>query len=96
MTQRAGLRQAIAERRDRVILATKFGHYVAEEKCNVTETEDVIPRIRQECEASLRRLGTDYIDLYQFHKADYDPGKTAEVCNVLETLAAEGNKPVEQ
>lgn len=84
------LGQAIVERRDRVILATKFGYIVDEEKCNVTETEDVIPRIRQECEASLRRLGTDYIDLYQFHKADYDPGKAAEVCNVLETLVAEG------
>ena len=84
------LSQAVAGRRDKVILATKFGYIVDEEKRIVTETEDVLHRIRQECEASLRHLKTDYIDLYQFHKGDYDPGKTAEVCDVLETLVAEG------
>ena len=84
------LGQAIAGRRDKVILATKFGYVVDEEKRIVTETEEVVNRIRQECEASLRHLKTDYIDLYQFHKGDYDPGKTAEVCDVLETLVAEG------
>jgi len=84
------LSQAIADRRDKVILATKFGYVVDEEKRIVTETEDVIPRIRQECEASLRRLQTDYIDLYQFHKGDYDPEKAAEVRDVLEALVGEG------
>jgi len=84
------LSQAIAGRRDKVILATKFGYVVDEEKRIVTETEDVIPRIRQECEASLLRLQTDYIDLYQFHKADYDPEKVAEVRDVLEALVGEG------
>ena len=62
------LSQAIAGRRDKVILATKFGYVVDEEKRIVTETEDVVRRIRQECESSLRNLQTDYIDLYQFHR----------------------------
>ncbi len=62
--------KAITGRRDQVILATKFGYIVDEEKRIVSETEDVLPRIRQECEESLRRLNTDYIDLYQFHKGD--------------------------
>ena len=84
------LSQAIAGRRDRVILATKFGYMVDEENRHVTETEDVLPRIRQECEDSLRRLQTDYIDLYQFHAGDYDPEKAAEVRDVLETLVGEG------
>ena len=84
------LGQAVAGRRDKIILATKFGYVVDEEKRNVTETEDVVNRIRQECEASLRRLKTDYIDLYQFHKWNYDPEKAAEVCDVLETLVQEG------
>ena len=84
------LGHAIAGRRDKVILATKFGYVVDEEKLIVTETEDVVPRIRQECESSLRNLKTDYIDLYQFHKDDYDPGKVAEVCDVLERLVEEG------
>jgi aryl-alcohol dehydrogenase-like predicted oxidoreductase len=84
------LTQAIAGRRDKVILATKFGYVVDEEKCTVTETDDVVPRIRQECEDSLRRLQTDYVDLYQFHKDDYPLEKASEVCDVLETLVEEG------
>ena len=84
------LSQAIAGRRDQVILATKFGYVVDEEKRIIAETDEIVPRIRQECEDSLRRLQTDYIDLYQFHKADYDPEKAAEVRDVLEALVAEG------
>jgi len=84
------LSQAIAGRRDKVILATKFGYVVDEEKRVVTETEDVIPRIRQECEASLRHLKTDYIDLYQFHVNNYAPEKAVEVRDVLEALVEEG------
>lgn len=84
------LGQAVAGRRDKVILATKFGYIVDEEQRIVTETEDVPNRIRQECEDSLRRLMTDYIDLYQFHMDEYDPGKAAEVRDVLETLVEEG------
>jgi aryl-alcohol dehydrogenase-like predicted oxidoreductase len=84
------LSQAIAGRRDKVIMATKFGYVVDEEKRIVTEAENVVNRIRQECEDSLYRLKTDYIDLYQFHKDDYDPEKAAEVRDVLEVLVSEG------
>ncbi|CAG0935408.1 Aldo-keto reductase YhdN [Thermoflexales bacterium] len=84
------LAQAIAGRRDKVILATKFGYVVDEEKRIVSETEEIVPRMRQECEASLRRLQTDYIDLYQFHVGDYPPEKAAEVRDMLETLVDEG------
>jgi len=84
------LAQAIAGRRDKVILATKFGYVVDEEKCTVRETDDVVPRIRQECEDSLRRLETDYIDLYQFHVNEYPVEKAAEVRDTLEALVDEG------
>jgi aryl-alcohol dehydrogenase-like predicted oxidoreductase len=84
------LSQAIAGQRDKVILATKFGYVVDEEKRIIAETDEIVPGIRQECEDSLRRLQTDYIDLYQFHKADCDPEKAAEVRDVLEALVAEG------
>jgi aryl-alcohol dehydrogenase-like predicted oxidoreductase len=84
------LAQALADRRDKVILATKFGYIVDEENRTVAETADVAPRIRQECEDSLRRLKTDYIDLYQFHVNEFPPEKAGEVREVLETLVNEG------
>lgn len=84
------LSQAIAGRRDKVVLATKFGYVVNEEGRFVAETEDVVPRIRQECEDSLRRLQTDYIDLYQFHVDEYSLEKAAEVRDTLESLVDEG------
>ena len=66
------LGQAIAGQRDRVIIATKFGYVIDEKSRIVTRNdENVVNRIRQECEASLRRLKTDYIDLYQFHKGAF-------------------------
>ena len=84
------LGQALAGRRDHVILATKFG-YVVDERNEASPTaKDVVPRIREECEDSLRRLNTDYIDLYQFHKGDYPPEQAAEVRGLLETLVHEG------
>jgi aryl-alcohol dehydrogenase-like predicted oxidoreductase len=61
--------RAIAERRDNVVLATKFG--------NVRSLEGEPLGIRGDrlyvltaCDASLRRLGTDYIDLYYQHRVD--------------------------
>jgi len=84
------LGKAMAGRRDRVIVATKFGYRVDEEKRIVMDTEEILPRIRQECEASLRNLQTDYIDLYQFHVDNYDPEKAADVRDMLENLVEEG------
>lgn len=84
------LSRAIADRRDKVILATKFGYVVDEDKRIVTETEDVVNRIRQECEDSLNRLRTEYIDLYQFHWGEYPAEKADEVCDLLEKLVEEG------
>jgi aryl-alcohol dehydrogenase-like predicted oxidoreductase len=90
------LGRAIAGRREEVVLATKFGYRVDEEH-NVTDfyggdenSDEVIERLRQDCEASLRRLGTDYIDLYHFHVGGYAPAKAAKVRDALEELVAEG------
>ena len=85
------LSQAIAGWREKVIVATKFGYVVDEENRIVSEAAgDVVSRIRQECENSLRRLQTDYIDLYQFHRNDYPPEQAVEVRDVLEILVDEG------
>ena len=59
------LGRALKGRRDKVVIATKFGMKMADGK------EGAKPEyIRQAAEDSLRRLGTDRIDLYQIHKAD--------------------------
>jgi len=84
------LSKALADRRDKVVLATKFGYIVDEENRTVAETDNIVPRIRKECEDSLRRLQTDYIDLYQFHVNEFPPERAAEVRDMLETLVAEG------
>jgi aryl-alcohol dehydrogenase-like predicted oxidoreductase len=85
------LGRALAGRRDHVIVATKFGYLVNEDNKTVSRNDTaVLANIRQDCEASLRRLNTDYIDLYHFHVSDYDPVQAAEVREALEELAAAG------
>ena len=61
--------QAISDRRDQVILATKFGNVRSEEGgfLGVNGTPDYV---RQACDASLKRLGVDVIDLYYQHRVD--------------------------
>src|SRR5215467_10665094 len=54
-------------RRDRVVLATKAHGAMGED---VNERGNSRRWIIRECENSLRRLGTDYIDLYQIHRPD--------------------------
>ncbi|MCU1335211.1 MAG: aldo/keto reductase [Bryobacterales bacterium] len=59
------LGRALKGRRDKVLIATKFGMKMGEGK------EGGKPAyVREACEASLRRLGTDRIDLYQMHQPD--------------------------
>jgi aryl-alcohol dehydrogenase-like predicted oxidoreductase len=61
--------KAIADRRGRVILATKFGN---ERRADGTYVgiNGRPEYVRSACEASLRRLGTDHIDLYYQHRVD--------------------------
>lgn len=87
------LGQALAGRRDRAVIATKFGFNVNEAAKHVTHydrPEEAITNVRAECEASLRRLGTDYIDLYQLHVWDYPLEPAVEMRGVLEDLVSEG------
>jgi aryl-alcohol dehydrogenase-like predicted oxidoreductase len=85
------LGKALKGKRDKVVIATKFGYVVDEERKHVANIQDVVVgNIRQDCENSLRRLGTDVIDLYQFHVGNYDPARAPAVREVLEELAKEG------
>ena len=59
--------KAIAGRRDEVVLATKFYAPMGEGPNDGGGSRHWIMR---ECENSLRRLGTDHIDLYQVHRPD--------------------------
>jgi aryl-alcohol dehydrogenase-like predicted oxidoreductase len=82
--------QALAGRRDSVFVATKFGLTFDEYSGNMTGRDASPAYIKQACEASLRRLGTDYIDLYQFHIGNYDPAAVDPVLETLDDLVAEG------
>ena len=60
--------RAIADRRDKVVLATKFGF---ERKADGSQTINGSPEyVRRACDASLQRLGVDHIDLYYQHRVD--------------------------
>lgn len=90
------LGQAVAGKRDKVVIATKFGYLVNETAKNVLpydgdeENGDIASRLRADCESSLKRLNTDYIDVYQLHVWGYDIEKSYAVRHVLEELVAEG------
>jgi aryl-alcohol dehydrogenase-like predicted oxidoreductase len=58
---------AIRHRRDEVILATKFGNRKHGSLAGINGRPEYV---RQSCEASLRRLGVETIDLYQQHRVD--------------------------
>ncbi|MCU1396556.1 MAG: aldo/keto reductase [Ilumatobacteraceae bacterium] len=59
--------KAIADRRDSVVLATKFGLPIGGD---VNQMGGSARWVKRAVEHSLRRLGTDHIDLYQMHRAD--------------------------
>lgn len=90
------LGQAIKGRRDQVVIATKFGYHVDEATKVVTpygekeEESDPTSHLRADLEASLRRLGTDYVDVYQLHIWGLTLERALEAREVLEELVKEG------
>ena len=83
------LGQALARRRERVRIATKFGQVFIEETRQAIGYDTSPEHIRRACEASLRRLGTDYMDLYQLHVQEVDTAQALLVRETLEALVAE-------
>jgi len=95
--------KAVVDRRDRFQIMTKFGiqwkqkgtqqqfrsqkdyEQLMQQIYYTARKENII----QECEDSLRRLGTDYIDYYQHHRPSEDAGVT-EVMEALEKLKDQG------
>ncbi|PRX43269.1 aryl-alcohol dehydrogenase-like predicted oxidoreductase [Prauserella shujinwangii] len=62
--------RAVAGRRDEVVLATKFGMIRDARNPSARGVRGDRDYVRQAAEASLRRLGTDHIDLYYQHRVD--------------------------
>ena len=80
------LGRALGARRHEVIIATKFAAPMGE---GPMERGGSRHRIAEACEASLRRLGTDYIDLYQMHMPDPDT-PIEETLRALDDLVRSG------
>ena len=79
------LGRALGARRKTVVIATKFGIKLEEQRPGGAS-----PRyLRTALEDSLRRLGTDYVDLYQLHRPDPDV-PIAETLGALDELVRAG------
>jgi len=61
--------KAIADRRDKIVLATKFG-IMRNEKSEFLGINGKPEYVNSACDASLKRLGLDHIDLYYQHRVD--------------------------
>lgn len=83
------LGDAIAGRRDRIVLATKFGHLDYESPIPHWGAKGSRRYLRLAVEGSLRRLRTDWIDLYQLHTPD-PLTPIEETLAALDELVAEG------
>ncbi|HET7478041.1 MAG TPA: aldo/keto reductase, partial [Rubrobacteraceae bacterium] len=65
------VRKAIADRRDQVVIATKFGNERGDDGSFIG-VNGKPEYVRSSCDASLKRLGIDHIDLYYQHRVDPD------------------------
>jgi aryl-alcohol dehydrogenase-like predicted oxidoreductase len=88
------LADVLASDRDEIVLTTKCGYDIEAERKFPGQSErphDWRPEsIRAQLEGSLRRLGTDRIDLYQIHNPRMDAVQADDLWAELEALRAEG------
>jgi aryl-alcohol dehydrogenase-like predicted oxidoreductase len=90
------LGQVIKDRRSRIVIATKFGYRINEAAKDVTpygeneEDSDVAGHLRADLEASLKRLGTDYIDVYLLHVWGLSIARALEAREGLDELVKAG------
>ena len=81
--------RAIHDRRDRVVLASKFGLVRDVSRAEYRGVNGRPEYVRSACEASLRRLNTDYIDLYYQHRIDQSV-PIEETIGAMSQLVGEG------
>ncbi|HEX3468890.1 MAG TPA: aldo/keto reductase [Candidatus Elarobacter sp.] len=89
------LATAFGDRREQVVYATKFGydwyHHAGERKGQNEIAQDFSPGfVRFALEQSLRRLQTDYVDVYQMHNARMEQVLDGSLFALLDAFKAEG------
>ncbi|GAA4094935.1 MULTISPECIES: aldo/keto reductase [Actinomadura] len=84
------LGDALKGRRDRAVISTKFGFRYDSATKEVAGTDTSPAYARRACEASLRRLGTDYIDLYLLHVGSVPQPVAEDLADALDDLCREG------
>ena len=82
--------RALAHCRDQVVIATKWGNTYDEARRELIGPDASAGYVRRALEASLRRLGTDYVDIYQFHLADVEASAAPPLLGELENLVSAG------
>ena len=86
--------KSIGKKRNNLIIGTKFGYdfYTSEQGDQSQERpQNFSPSfVRYACEQSLRRLNTDYIDIYQIHHPNLDMMENDDLFEILESLINEG------
>jgi aryl-alcohol dehydrogenase-like predicted oxidoreductase len=82
--------RAIRGKRDKLVIATKFGIVRDPANPNARGVNGRPEYVRKSCEASLKRLGIDVIDLYYQHRVDPDT-PIEETVGAMAALVQEGN-----
>ncbi len=84
------LGQALGARRHEVVIATKFGAHFDESTGDIFDDLPVPEDVRPACEASLRRLQTDYLDVFQLHTGATELTIACAIRDELEALVTTG------
>lgn len=91
------LAKALGDKRDQIVIATKFGYDIyapdvdRERAGHRERPQDFSPAfVRKALEESLKRLETDYVDLYQLHNPRLDAIRRDDLFATLEDLQREG------
>jgi aryl-alcohol dehydrogenase-like predicted oxidoreductase len=81
---------ALAPVRGQLVVATKWGSGYDPQRRLLTSANGSPGYVRPALTESLRRLGTDYVDVYQLHINDLPPSEAEDLVDVCEGLVADG------
>jgi aryl-alcohol dehydrogenase-like predicted oxidoreductase len=84
------LGRALGARRDEAVIATKWGPTFDEARRLVLGEDSSVAYVRACLDGSLRRLGTDHVDLYQLHLGNIPTSAALDMIPTLEELVVEG------